>query len=112
MIAAIMKAHEKGTKILNPGYRSQISKKEFSMMLEIGEDNKIHLFDERLRFLNESGTVIIDKYSGRVSNLLKSAGGDVIKLLDTLTEIFVSYNDSYKYKEKEVCFYKKAQLFI
>lgn len=112
MIAAIMKAHEKGTNVLDPRYRSQISKKEFSMMLEIGEDNKIHLFDERLRFLNESGKVIIDKYNGRVSNLLKSADGNVIKLLETLTKNFMSYNDSYQYKEKEVCFHKKAQLFI
>ena len=43
---------------------------------------------------------------------MKSAGGDVIKLLDILTRNFSSYNDYYKYNGKEVYFNKKAQLFI
>lgn len=112
MISAIMKAHEMKVKILDPKYRSQISEKEFSKILEIREDNKIALFNERLKFLNESGKVIIDKYDGKVSNLLKSAEGDVIKLLGILIKNFSSYNDSYKYNGKDVYFYKKAQLFI
>ncbi len=112
MISTIMKAHESGIKILDPEYRSQINEKEFSKILGIRGDNKIHLFNERLKFLNESGKVIIDKYSGKVSNLLKSADGDVTKLLEILTKNFLSYNDSYKYNGKDVYFYKKAQLFI
>lgn len=112
MIAAIMKAHENEIKILDPKYRSKINQKELSKVLEINENNKIYLFNERLKFLNESGKVIIDKYSGKVSNLLKSADGDVTKLLEILTKNFLSYNDSYKYNGKDVYFYKKAQLFI
>lgn len=112
MLSAIMKAHEKGIKILDPKYRSQIGEKEFAQILEIKENNKIHLFSERLRFLNESGKVIIEKFNGKVSNLLKSVNGDATKLLEVLTENFSAYNDSYKYDGKEVCFYKKVQLFI
>ena len=112
MIAAIMKAHEKSIKILDPKYRSQISKKEYAKILHIRINNNIYLFDERLKFLNESGKVILEKYNGKVSNLLKSADGDVIKILEALTKNFSSYNDSYKYKGNEVHFNKKAQLFI
>ncbi len=112
MIAAIMKAHEKGIKILDPKYRSQIGEKEFIKILEIKENNKIHLFDERLKFLNESGKIILEKHKGKVSTLLKSANNDVIKLLEILTKDFSAYDDSYKYNGKEVYFYKKAQLFI
>ncbi|MBI2451526.1 hypothetical protein HYV50_00440 [Candidatus Pacearchaeota archaeon] len=112
MISAIMKAHEEGINILDPKYRSQINKKEFSKILEITENNKIHLFDERLKFLNESGKIIVNKYGGDVSNLIKSAENDIIKLLEIITKDFSAYSDSYKYNGKEVYFYKKAQLFI
>jgi len=112
MIAAIMNAHKNGIKILDPKYRSQINKEEFAKILNIREGNKIYLFNERLKFLNESGKIILEKYNGKVSNLVKSAGGDVIKLLEVLTKNFSSYNDSYKYDGKEVHFNKKAQLFI
>lgn len=112
MISAIMKTHENGIKILDPNYRSKISKTEFFEILEIGEDNKIYLIDERLKFLNESGKVILERYNGKVLNRLNSGGGDVIKLLEVLTNNFLSYNDSYKYNGKEVHFNKKAQLFI
>jgi hypothetical protein len=112
MIAAIMKAHKNGVKILNPEYRSKMDKEEYSKVLEISKSNKILLFDERLKFLNESGKVIIDKYQGKVSNLFKFAKGDVIKLIEILIKNFSTYDDSYKYKGKDVYFYKKAQLFI
>lgn len=112
MISAIMKAHENGIKILNPKYRSQINKKEFSRILEINKSNKIHLFDQRLKFLNESGKIIAEKHKGKVSNLIKSANYNVIKLLEILIKNFSAYNDSYNYHGKEVYFYKKAQLFI
>lgn len=112
MIAAIMKAHDSGIKILNPEYRSKINDEEFSKILEIKKDNKIQLFDERLKFFRESGKIILEKYGGKVSNLLESAKGDVTKLLDILTKDFSAYKDSYNYNGKEVYFYKKAQLFI
>ena len=88
MIAAITKAHKNGVNILNPEYRSKINKKEYSKILEISKNNQIQLFDERLRFLNESGKVIIDKYAGKVSNLFKLARGNVIKLTNILTKDF------------------------
>lgn len=112
MIAAIMKAHESGIKILDPKYRATIKEKEFSKILEISKDNNLQLFRERLEFLHESGAVIINKYQGKVSNLLKSADHDAIKLLGILTQEFSAYNDSYNYNKAEIYFYKKAQLFI
>lgn len=112
MIAAIMKAHDTGIKILDPTYRMQISTTEFSNILEISDKNKISLFEERLEFLHESGTVLVNYYGGNVSTLLKSVDNDVIKLLDILTTHFSAYNDSSILNGKEVYFYKKAQLFI
>ena len=112
MISAIIKAHENGIKILDPKYRTQINKEEFSKILEINQDNKISLFEERLKFLNESGKVIVEKFNGKVSNLIKSANNDVVRLLEILIKSFSAFNDSYSYKGKKIYFYKKAQLFI
>ncbi|MBS3169768.1 queuosine salvage family protein [Candidatus Woesearchaeota archaeon] len=112
MLAAIMKAHEKGIQILDPKYRSRINAQEFSEILEIKENNQIYLFQERLAFLHESGAVILEKYDGKISTLLKLGDGDVIKLLDILTRDFLAYNDFYTYCGKKISFNKKAQLFI
>jgi len=51
-------------------------------------------------------------YEGNFDNILYSAGGSVITLLDILTSTFDTFKDSTTFKGREVHFCKRSQLLI
>ena len=69
------------------------------------------LVKERLWNLQETGRVLLDKYSGRASELVAAAGGSAIRLVELLAKDFPSFRDHATYRGQEVYFYKRAQLF-
>ena len=58
------------------------------------------------------GENIVAKYDGKVSNLINEAKGDAQKLVELIVKNFPSFSDTSPYKEKEIYFYKRAQLFV
>lgn len=71
----------------------------------------LQLMEERLRNLQETGTVLLKKYNGRASALVSAAEGSAIRLVELLAEDFPSFRDEASYQGQEVYFYKRAQLF-
>jgi hypothetical protein len=67
--------------------------------------------EERRRNLQELGRVLLDKYSGKASKLVATAGGSAIKLVDILGRDLSSFRDQATYQGQQVYFYKRAQLF-
>lgn len=72
----------------------------------------IPLLEERLNNVREIGNVLLEKFDGKVLNLVKTASGDALKLLDLIIENFPSFADSSIYKGKEVFFWKRAQVLV
>lgn len=110
MISALGKAIENNIPILNMKYLSNISGKDFEKIVE--GNVEIPLFEERLNILREVGKVVLEKFDGDFSVLIKKANNDAIKLLDLIILNFPSFEDSSLYKGKRVYFYKRAQLLI
>ena len=108
MITALGKAIENNIPILSPKYLSTITKDDLEEILR--GNIQIPLFEERLRNLQQLGNVLIEKYEGKVSNLIEKADKDAIKLVDLFTTEFSMFNDYSMYKENKVLFYKLAQL--
>ena len=108
MICAIAKAIENKYPILDAKFLSKIKKTDLSKILE--GNIQIPLFEERLNILREIGSVLLKKFNGDFTNLIKKAGGDSQKLLSLIIENFPSFEDSSVFKEKRIYFYKRAQL--
>ena len=111
MIAAIGRAHDAGMSILDPMYRACMTKNDLKDMLK-SDGGEIPLFEERLKFVRETGTFLANNYDRSVSELICSTNQDVQELLGILVKNFSAFQDSYVYNRKEVEFNKKAQLFI
>jgi hypothetical protein len=110
MIAAIGRAIENKIPILDAKYLSTISESDFAKILE--GNTQIPLFQERLKILRDVGNILIKKFDGDFTNVIKKANGDSQKLLELIFENFPSFEDSSIYKGKTIYFYKRAQLLV
>jgi len=71
----------------------------------------LQLEEQRLLNLQETGRVLLDKYSGRASELVAAAEGSALKLVRKLAADFSSFRDQAIYRGQQIFFYKRAQLF-
>ncbi len=110
MVCAVAKAFEKGIPILDPKYFANMEESDFSKILE--GNIEIPLFKERLDIIRETGKILLDKFDGDFTNLVKKAKGDLQVMLDLLLENFPSFRDTSLYKGEKIYFYKRAQLLI
>lgn len=110
MITALGRAVDERKPIFDASYLAEISKKEFSEILR--GNTTIPLFEERWKMMREVGRVLIERFDGQVQNVIKAADNDALKLLDLIITNFPSFNDSCKYKRREIFFYKRAQLLV
>jgi len=110
MILALGRGIEEGVTLIGFEYCANISKNDFSNILR--GNVEIPLLEERWKILREIGINMIGKFGGKVSNLIKEADGDAQKLLEIIVQNFPSFLDVSQYKEKEIYFYKRAQLLV
>ena len=110
MILALGREIEEGSALLDFKFCSQISKEDFSKVLR--GNTEIPLFEERWKILKEIGTSMVAKYDGKAKNLIAEANEDAQKLVEIIVQNFPSFSDTSLYKEKEIYFYKRAQLLV
>jgi len=110
MILALGRGLDEGAALLDFEYCSQISREEFSKILR--GNTEIPLFAERWKILREIGTNMVAKYNAKVRNLINEAQGNAQKLVELVVQNFPSFSDTSSYKNREIYFYKRAQLFI
>jgi len=110
MILALGRGIEEGATLLDFEFCSQISKEDFAKVLR--GNTEIPLFEERWKILREIGTSMVAKYNGKAKNLIAGANRDAQKLVELIVQNFPSFSDTSLYKEKEIYFYKRAQLLV
>jgi len=110
MKAVFNRALEEGFPLLNPSYLEAISEEDFRHMVR--GNGVLPLFHERIEFLHQLGSILNKKYAGRAINVVNSAEGDALKLLDEITTNFPCYSDTAEYKGNKVLFHKRAQLVV
>ena len=109
MLRAVKNAIENGFDLLNPKYLENLSENDLSEILK--GNVEMPLFLERLSLLRELGKNLLEKYDGAFKNVVEKAGGDAVKIVELLANDFSKvFNDIANYQDKEVKFYKRAQL--
>jgi len=110
MIACLHRALDEGVPILDTGYRARITKEEMANIFRGSVE--IPLLEERWKITKGVSKILLEKFGGSFTDLVKKAGRDATKLLDLILESFSSFDDSSTYNGQPVFFYKRAQLLV
>jgi len=110
MISCLAKAHQEGRPILDSHYIASLSENDLAVMLQ--GNVPIPLLRQRVEFLRQLGTILVEKFNGSFSKFIVNAKGDAYALLQLLIQTFPFFQDKTEYQDFPVYFYKRAQLLV
>ncbi|MCX6780621.1 MAG: queuosine salvage family protein [Candidatus Magasanikbacteria bacterium] len=110
LISAIDRGLSENMPLLDFKYCTTISREDFIKLLHGSVE--IPLFEERLNFIRQLGTVMCEKYNGDARELLAEAGGNAQKLVEIILKDFPLFTDESEYKGEKIIFAKRAQLLV
>ncbi len=117
MSACLLKAMESGMDVLDPGFLSNLTLDQAGDIFK--GDRPIPMLEERKEILNKVGRVLLEKYNGKVSELIRRSGGRCFSkkgntgIVERVVRDFPSFNDQAVYRPTgdTISFYKRAQMF-
>ncbi len=110
LTAALKRALDVGCPLLDASYLENLSLADLRFILR-GE-GRLALLEERLENLRQVGRVLAQRYGGRFTRMIETAGRSAVRLVGTLAAEFPSFDDRATYEGREVRFYKRAQLCV
>lgn len=108
LAAALTRALSAGVPLTDAAYLSTIEESQLATIL--AGEYAIPLLHERVDNLREVGRVLLRRYAGQFSALIREADGSAIDLVRRVVDIFSSFRDVAIYADAEVFFYKRAQI--
>ncbi|XP_075267119.1 queuosine 5'-phosphate N-glycosylase/hydrolase [Opisthocomus hoazin] len=112
LCAAVNRALDDGIPITSASYFATMTLDQVRHVFRSDTEVPIPLIEERHRVLNESGTVLLEKFGGSFLSCVKMSEKSAQKLLRLILENFPSYRDEAVFEEKKVSFYKRAQILV
>ncbi|KAG0143611.1 hypothetical protein CROQUDRAFT_661055 [Cronartium quercuum f. sp. fusiforme G11] len=116
LLAALHRAIEEGCKeILEPTYYGTIASDadlRYVFRPDRTHDEPMPLLSERIKLLREVGSVIVEKYNGKVRHLVERANCSAIELVKLLVQEIPGFRDEALYASRRVGFYKRAQILV
>uniref|UniRef100_A0A8C4WUH7 Queuosine 5'-phosphate N-glycosylase/hydrolase n=1 Tax=Eptatretus burgeri TaxID=7764 RepID=A0A8C4WUH7_EPTBU len=112
LCAAINRALDEGIPITSAAYYSQMNVDELAYVLRSDSNTAIPLLQERHGALTESGTVLLQHYSGSFLSCLRQSERSAQKLLHLIINDFSSFRDEGIFQGQPVSFYKRAQILV
>lgn len=110
LAASLKRAAEQDARILDTDFLARITPQELADILR--GTGKIPLFTERWRNVRELGTVLKNLWEGEAARLVECAQHDAPRLAQMITENLSSFNDLAVYDNREVRFFKRAQIVV
>ncbi len=110
MILALGRGIEEDAALLDYDFCSKSSKEELAHILR--GNTEIPLLEERWKILREISLNMTAKFGGKARNFIVEAKGDAQKLLELIVQNFPSFLDVSPYRNKQIYFYKRAQLLV
>ncbi|KIH47379.1 hypothetical protein ANCDUO_22561 [Ancylostoma duodenale] len=110
--AAINKALDSGLNITSAKWMASASKEDVDNVFKSDGGYSIPLLDERVKAINDSGRVLLEKWNGSFYNCVLAAEGSAERLLNIIVENFESFRDFAEFCGKKVSFLKRAQILV
>lgn len=108
LAAALTRAMNAGIPLTDASYLTMMDEPTLATILT-GE-HTIPLLPQRVANLREAGNVLLDRYQGQFSGLIRAANGSAVQLVSRVVHEFPSFNDVAIYEGRRVCFHKRAQI--
>jgi len=109
--AALKRAIEEGFPVWDATFLSTVSEETVATILRgIPGSAPIPLFEQRVHNMREVGQVLLAQFAGQFSNAIEQAQFDAVQLVQLLVKYFPSFQDRAHYRQREVRFFKRAQI--
>ena len=109
LIASFAKSFEKSYDMLDFNYLKNLSYDDFKLFL--AGNIEIPMLYERYQNVINTANSVLENMNGNFYNYVKEIKEDV-QLFDIIIDNFKSYEDKSIYKNKQIHFYKRAQLLV
>ena len=106
---SLKRAIESGIQITDAGFLANLTLEDLKRTLK--GRGELQLLRQRAQILRELGHLLLEEYSGEASKLVEAAEGSAVALVRSVSEKFPSFRDVARYRDHEVFFYKRAQIF-
>jgi hypothetical protein len=106
----LQRALAEGVPLLDADWLAQATREQLREVFR-GGNAELQLLGERARIWREVGATLAERYDGRFSNVLRTAGS-CAGFLDVLTRDFPRFDDIAEYDGQTVRFWKLAQLSV
>jgi hypothetical protein len=110
LVACFKRGLAENIPILNAEYLRQLTPEDARHFFRSENNIEIPLLQERINNLREAGTVLREKFDGKVANLIEVSDYDAIKITKVIVKNFSSFRDISILNGKEVIFLKRAQI--
>ena len=110
LAASLTRAIEKDSRIADSDFMARVSPQELGEILT--GTGTIPLLAERWRNMRELGIVLKNLWEGQAARLVECAGRNAPRLAQMVAENFSSFNDIAVYDNREVRFFKRAQIVV
>ena len=110
LAAALTRAVEEGTRVWDARTLADLTQGDVYRIFR--GKGLIPLIADRLNSLREVGQVLLSKYRGQFVHAVRLAEGSAPRFVELLARDFSSFDDVVMYREREVRFYKRAQLLV
>ncbi|XP_061482934.1 queuosine 5'-phosphate N-glycosylase/hydrolase isoform X2 [Rhineura floridana] len=102
----------KGLPITSASYYATMTLEQVKHAFRSDTDVPMPLIEERHHVLNETGTVLLEKFGGSFLTCVKKSEKSAQKLLQLIVENFPSFRDEAMCQGRKVAFYKRAQILV
>ncbi|GAC1400426.1 MAG: hypothetical protein NVS4B12_02370 [Ktedonobacteraceae bacterium] len=111
--ASLTRAVEEGIPLWNADYLCTISEDAIaSIFCPVADSDPIPLLEQRVLNAREVGRVLQEKYEGQFVYAIEQTQHNAIELVRLLARNFSSFNDVVLYRNREVRFFKRAQICV
>ncbi|PJA39643.1 hypothetical protein CO179_04775 [candidate division WWE3 bacterium CG_4_9_14_3_um_filter_39_7] len=106
---AFKRALDNNIPILEAMYLMDMTKGNLEKIFKGVDDIMLPLMSKRVQLLREAGT-FLKKYDGQFLHVIEDSGFDAINLSKILIDKLPGFQDKTKYDDRDVYFYKRAQI--
>ncbi|XGW31907.1 hypothetical protein V3C99_010239 [Haemonchus contortus] len=110
--AAVNKALDSGLNVTSAEWMAKATEADVDKVFKSDGGYSIPLLKERVKAINDSGRVLLEKWDGSFYNCIIKANGSAANLLEIIVENFESFRDFAVFCGQKVSFLKRAQILV
>lgn len=110
LAGSLTRAIEEGYDLSDPAVMAGATRADLAHVFR--GTGEIPMLDARVHNLNEAGRVLLERFGGRFSNLVRECDHRAVRMVRSLAACFKSFDDVATYKGHRIRFYKRAQILV